>query len=147
MNWSYVNKDSSFIIIIIIIIRFHTRPSHSGWSIAGRTISEYYPILKIDLLEQLEHAISHALIPVIRGDTRTPTEGTPIRMGGLGITNPCHIAASEYEASTATTEPIVEQIVLHTQELPGDCAIRSHRNVTYRKWKMPFLNKLRELQT
>jgi len=27
------------------------------------------------------------------------------------ITNPCHIAASEYEASTAIKEPLVEQIV------------------------------------
>ena len=32
----------------------------------------------------------------------------PVRMGGLGITNPCHSAASEYEASTAITEPLVE---------------------------------------
>ena len=99
------------------------------WTYYLRTL----PDIEVDLLEPLEHAISHALIPAVRGDTCTPTEGTPIRMGGLGITNPCHIAASEYEASTATTEPIVEQIVLQTQEFPGDCAIRSHRNVTYKK--------------
>lgn len=30
-----------------------------------------------------------------------------VRVGGLGITNSCHIAASEYEASTAITEPLV----------------------------------------
>ena len=50
-------------------------------------------------------------------------------MGGLGITNPCHIAASEYEASTAITEPLVEQVVAQTQggthELPDDHAIRT----------------------
>ena len=43
--------------------------------------------------------------------------------GGLGITNPCHIAASEYEASIAITERPVEQTVAHTQELPDDRAI------------------------
>ena len=46
-------------------------------------------------------------------------------MGGLGITNPCHIAASEYEASTAITGPLVEQIVAQTHELPDDHAIRT----------------------
>ena len=45
-------------------------------------------------------------------------------MGGLGITNPCHTAASEYEASTALTEPLVEQIVAQTHELP-DHTIRT----------------------
>ena len=46
-------------------------------------------------------------------------------MGGLGITNPCHIATSEYQASTAVTEPLVEQIVAQTHELPDDHAIRT----------------------
>ena len=46
-------------------------------------------------------------------------------MGGLGIENPCHIAASEYEASTAITGPLVEQIVAQTHELPDDHAIRT----------------------
>ena len=30
----------------------------------------------------------------------------PVRMGGVEITNPCHIAALEYNASTAITEPL-----------------------------------------
>ena len=46
-------------------------------------------------------------------------------MGGLGITNPCHTAASEYEASTAITEPLVKQIVAQTHELPDDHTIRT----------------------
>ena len=46
-------------------------------------------------------------------------------MGCLGITNPCHIAASEYEASTAITEPLVKQIVVQTHELLDDHAIRT----------------------
>ena len=80
-----------------------------------------------DFLEPLERAISHALIPAITGHTCTPTErdllALPVRMGGLGIANPCHIAASEYEGSTAITEPLVEQIVAQTHELPNDHAI------------------------
>jgi len=42
------------------------------------------------------------------------------------ITNPCHIAASEYEASTAINKPLVEQIVedveftLDTKEFKDD---------------------------
>ena len=46
-------------------------------------------------------------------------------MGGLGITNPCNIAASENEASTATTEPLVEQIMAQTHEFPDDRAVRT----------------------
>ena len=42
-------------------------------------------------------------------------------MGGLRITNPCHIAASEYEASTAITEPLVAQ----TRELRDEHTIRT----------------------
>ena len=41
-------------------------------------------------------------------------------MGGFGITKPC-----QYEASTAITEPPVEQIVAQTHELPEDQAIRT----------------------
>ena len=55
-----------------------------------------------DLLEPLECAISHALITDVTGHTCTPAKrdlsALPVRMGGLRITNPCHIAASEHEA-------------------------------------------------
>ena len=82
-----------------------------------------------ELLEPLERAIRHTLIPAITGHTCTPAErdflALPVRMGGLGITNPCHIATSEYQASTAVTEPLVEQIVAQTHELPDDHAIRT----------------------
>ena len=46
-------------------------------------------------------------------------------MGGLANTNPCQIAASENEASTAITEALVKQIVVQTHELPDDHAIRT----------------------
>ena len=44
-------------------------------------------------------------------------------MGGLGITNLCHIAASESKASTAMTEPLVKQIVVQTHKLQDNHAI------------------------
>ena len=44
-------------------------------------------------------------------------------MGVLAITNPYHTAASEYYASTSITEPLVEQIVAQTHELPDDYTI------------------------
>ena len=97
------------------------------------------------------------IIPSIRGYTCTPAErGSlalfPVRVGGLRTIGLCHIAASEYEASTAITEPVVEQIVAQTHELLDDRAIRTQqqRNVTaVRRMRalettMPFLNKLRE---
>ena len=74
-------------------------------------------------------AISHALIPAITGHACTPAErdllALPVRMGGLGIANSRHIAASEYKASTAITEPLVRQIVAQTHELPDDRATRA----------------------
>ena len=64
-------------------------------------------------------------IPAITGHNCTPAErcllALPVRMGGLGITNPCHITASEYEASTA--KPLVKKIVAQTHELPDNHAI------------------------
>ena len=70
------------------------------------------------------------IIPSIRGYTCTPAErGSlalfPVRVGGLRTIGLCHIAASEYEASTAITEPVVEQIVAQTHELLDDRAIRT----------------------
>ena len=55
-------------------------------------------------------------------------------MGGLGITKPCHTAASEYEASTKITERLVEQIVVQTHELSEDHTIRTleQRNRRYK---------------
>ena len=97
------------------------------------------------------------IIPSIRGYTCTPAErGSlalfPVRVGGLRTISLCHSTASEYEASTAITEPLVEQIVAQTHELLDDRTIRTQqqRNVTAgRRMRalettMPLLNKLRE---
>ena len=62
------------------------------WTYYLRTLSDIE-----DLLEPLERAISHTFNPVITGHTSTPAErdlfALPVRMGGLGITNPYQIAA------------------------------------------------------
>ena len=97
------------------------------------------------------------IIPSIRGYTCTPAErGSlalfPVRVGGLRTISLCHSTASEYEASTAITEPLAEQIVAQTHELLDDRTIRTQqqRNVTAgRRMRaleptMPLLNKLRE---
>ena len=46
-------------------------------------------------------------------------------MGGLGITNPCHIAALKREVSATMTEPLVKQVVAQTHKLPDNHAIRT----------------------
>ena len=97
------------------------------------------------------------IIPSIRGYTFTPAErGSlalfPVRVGGLRTISLCHIAASEYEASTAITEPLVEQIVVQTHELLDDRAIRTQQQRSVTTWRrmralettMSLLNKLRE---
>ena len=97
------------------------------------------------------------IIPSIRGYTCTPAErGSlalfPVRVGGLRTISLCHIAASEYEASTAITEPLVEQIVAQTHEILDDRAIRTQQQRSVTTWRkmralqttMSLLNKLRE---
>ena len=97
------------------------------------------------------------IIPSIRGYTFTPAErGSlalfPVRVGGLRTISLCHIAASEYEASTAITEPLVEQIVAQTHKLLDDRAIRTQQQRSVTTWRrmralettMSLLNKLRE---
>ena len=102
-----------------------------------------------DPLEPLERAISHALIPAVTGHTCTSVErdlfALLVRMGGLGITNPCHTAASEYEASTAITETLVEQILAQTHELPDDYAIRTLQQYNRRDKDARLRENLEEL--
>ena len=67
-------------------------------------------------------------------------------MGGLGITNPCHIAASEYEASTAITEPRAEEIAAQTHELPDDHAIRTLQQCNRRDKDARLREDLKEVK-
>lgn len=52
-----------------------------------------------------------------------------MRKGGLGITNPCHIAAEEYAASTKVTAPLLEQIKSQMHELPDDTNIQTLKRI------------------
>ena len=67
-------------------------------------------------------------------------------MCGLGITNPCHIATSEYEASTAISEPLMEQIVAQTHELLDDYAIRALRQLNRRDKNARLRENLEEVK-
>ena len=53
-----------------------------------------------DLLEPLERAISQVLIPTIVeckcSKLNRDVLALPVRLGGLGLSNPCHEAASEH---------------------------------------------------
>ena len=67
-----------------------------------------------ELLEPLERAIGDALIPAMTGHTCTPAEchllALPVRLGGLGLKNPCQNVTKEYEVSIRVTEALVKQI-------------------------------------
>ena len=65
-----------------------------------------------DLLAPLERAIADDLIPSIIGHYCTQAERNywPVRIGGLGLTNPSQVAASEYVVSADISGPLAQQI-------------------------------------
>ena len=77
-----------------------------------------------DLLEPLEDAISHMLIPAITERKCNQLDrnilALPVRLGGLGLGNPSLEARHEYASSVKVTKPLVEQIVSQSHQLPED---------------------------
>ena len=77
-----------------------------------------------DLLEPLEDAISHMLIPAITERKCNQLDrnilALPVRLGGLGLGNPSLEARREYASSVKVTKPLVEQIVSQSHQLPED---------------------------
>ena len=67
-------------------------------------------------------------------------------MVGFGITNPCHIAASEYEASIAILEPLFEKIVAYTYELLDDRAVRTLQQCNPREKNARLRDNLEEVR-
>ena len=71
--------------------------------------------------------IANVLIPYITGHNCTQVVrellALPVRMGGMGLTNPSQIAALEYVASTKISGPLAQQIKSQTHEPPDDNAI------------------------
>ena len=84
-----------------------------------------------DLLEPLEEAISQVLITAIveRKCSKLDKDvlALPVRLGGLGLSNPCHEAAREHASSIQVTSPLVEHIVAQTHQLPDESLIKSGR--------------------
>ena len=56
----------------------------------------------------------------------------PVRLGGLGLSNPCHEAAREHASSIQVTSPLVEHIVTQTHQLPDESLIKSRRQALKR---------------
>jgi len=77
-----------------------------------------------DLLEPLEDAISHMLIPAMTERKSNQLDrnilALPVRLGGLGLGNPSLEVRREYASSVKVTKPLVEQIVSQSHQLPGD---------------------------
>ena len=85
-----------------------------------------------DLLEPLENAISKVFIPVITKHRSSQLDrdilALSVRLGGLGITNPCLEASFEQSSSVKVTTPLVQQIVAQSHQMPDDSLVKSHYN-------------------
>lgn len=79
-------------------------------------------------LEPLEKAISEVLIPAITGHSCTQLEREilllPVRLGGIGINNPCLDADCELSYSITVTKPLVEQTMAQSHQMPDDSLIK-----------------------
>ena len=88
----------------------------SKWTYLSRTIPDIG-----DLLKPLEDTIRQRFLPALTGqnafnDTERDLMALPVRLGGLGITNPSRQTSTHYEASLKITEPLSNLIhqQLHT---------------------------------
>ena len=75
-----------------------------------------------ELRKPLKRAINEVLIPAVTYHTVTKVErdllAYPVRMGGLGFTEPVVTSSSEYEASIKVTNPLVRRIVEQEHQPP-----------------------------
>ena len=76
----------------------------------------------------LENAISKVLIPAITEHRCTRLDrdilALPVRLGGLGMTNPCLDANLEQSSSVKATIPLVQQIVAQSHQMPDDSLVK-----------------------
>jgi len=82
-----------------------------------------------ELSEPLENAIFKVLIPAITEHTRCTRLdrdilALPVRLGELGIRNPCLDANLEQFSSVKVTIPLVQQIVAQSHQMPDDSLVR-----------------------
>ena len=77
----------------------------------------------------LDCTINEVLIPAVTDHTVTKVErdllGLPVRMGGLGFTDPVVTSSSEYEASIKVTNPLVRRIVEQEHQSPDASEIQT----------------------
>ena len=94
------------------------------WTYFLRTLQDI-----AESLEPLERAINEVLIPAVTDHTVTKVErdllGLPVRMGGLGFTDPVVTSSSEYEASIKVTNPLVRRIVEQEHQPPDASEIQT----------------------
>ena len=73
--------------------------------------------------------IYEVLIPAITDHTVIKVEhdlvGLPVRVGGLGFTDPVVTYSSEYEASIKVTNPLMSRIVEQEHQPPDASEIRT----------------------
>ena len=81
-----------------------------------------------ELLEPLENAISKVLIPAITEHRCTALDrdilALPVRLGGLGMINPCLDANLEQSSSVKVTIPPVQQILAQSHQMPDDSLVK-----------------------
>ena len=85
----------------------------------------------------LDCTINEVLIPAVTDHTVTKVErdllGLPVRMGGLGFTDPVVTSSSEYEASIEVTNPLVRRIVEQEHQPPLRCLRNSNTATEHTK--------------
>ena len=87
-----------------------------------------------ELLEPLEGVVNEVLLPAVTNHTVTKAErdllDLPVRMGGLGFTDPVVTSYSEYEAPMKVTNPLVRQIVEQEHQPPEASEIQTLQLIT-----------------
>ena len=94
----------------------YTQGLSSSWSYLSRTIPDI-----ADLLKPLKETIQQHLIPALTGRPPCSREerdllALPIRLGGMGITNPVSTSHRNFEASMRLTSPLVATIATQDQD-------------------------------
>ena len=92
----------------------------SKWTYFLRTIPDI-----AHLLQPLEDTIRHKLIPALTGrngvsDAERDLFSLPVRLGGLGLTNPVEACSHEFTSSVKVTAPLAALILLQQPDLTPD---------------------------
>ena len=99
----------------------------SKWTFLARTISGI-----ADLFEPLEEKIRCQFLPSLTGrnafnDDKRDLLALPVRLGGLGITNPVKQTVHQYATSLKITAPLAALIVQQSTTCPQDVRITVQR--------------------